>query len=172
VAATVENPTWIDDHAGRMDLAGYHTLSFNFDAALGEDHAVEAAGDYYAIAFDLAFDFGVLAEDDSLLGDDVALHVPVNAERAADRERSFQGYALIDESCPLFAAAAACGTGPLPCHENYPQECLYKFSCRRLEVNASVRVECRMAILNERAGEIIRDCRALRHARNRYGWLR
>jgi hypothetical protein len=105
VAATVKNSAGIDDHAGRMDFAGDNAFGLNLDAAFGEDDAIEAAGDDYAVAFDLAFDFSAFAKDDRLLGDDVAFDVAVNAERARKLQRAFKRHALIDEASPLFVRA-------------------------------------------------------------------
>jgi len=102
VAAAVEDSAGIDDHARRVNLSGYHAFGFNFDPTLGEDNAVEAAGYYNAIPLDLAFDLGAFTQDYGLLGDDVAFDIAVDAERAGNRERAFEGYALIDKACPLF----------------------------------------------------------------------
>src|SRR6516162_8722909 len=108
MAATVEDPAWIDDHAGRMHFPGHYAPGLNLHATLSENHSIEAAGNDHAVAFDLAFHFGAVAKDHRLLRDDVALDITIDAERAGDRQRSFQGYALIDESRPLFTACAFC----------------------------------------------------------------
>src|SRR5260221_4028094 len=104
-----------------MDFAGNHALRFNFDATFGENHAIEPPGTHDAVPFNLALDFGTFAKDDRLLRDDVPFHVPVNAERASDRERALERDALVDEPCPFFAACALwCCAGPLPRHGNPP----------------------------------------------------
>src|SRR5215471_1953161 len=102
VATPVENPAGINHHAGRVYFSSDDTFRLNLDAALGENHTIEAAGNHHAIPFDLPFDFSAVAENDGLLRNDVALHVAVNAERAADGERPFEGHALINKACPLF----------------------------------------------------------------------
>lgn len=105
MAATVKNSAGVDDHAGRVDLTGDDSLGLNLDAAFGKDDAVKSAGDDNVIAFDLAFYLGAFAEDYRLLGNNIALNVAVNAERAFDLQRPFHGDALIDETCPVFACA-------------------------------------------------------------------
>src|SRR6267154_988034 len=95
-----------------MHLTGNHALGFDLYAALCENHA---------IAFDLTFDLCAIAKDHGLFGDDASLHVAVNAERAGDRQRAFERYALVDKSCPLFTCAVLCSTGPLPCHIHSPK---------------------------------------------------
>lgn len=117
MATAVENPSRIDDKAGRMDFAGDDALGLNLHAAFGEDDAIITARNNHAVPFDLAFDFGVFAEDQRLLGDDVSLHVAVDAERASHSERALHCDALIDETCPLFAIAVAAGSRPLPSHK-------------------------------------------------------
>ena len=89
-----------------MHFAGDHALGLNFHAAFSKNNAVIAAGYHHAVAFDLAFDFGVLAEDQSLLGNNISLHIAVNAESPRDLQSAFHRYALINKSSPLFAAAA------------------------------------------------------------------
>jgi len=59
-----------------MDLAGHDTLWLNFNAALGEDDSVVSARNHDAVPFNLPFDFGVFAEDQGLLGDDVPFTFP------------------------------------------------------------------------------------------------
>src|SRR6478672_11860956 len=75
VATSIKNSAGIDDQAWRVNFSGDYTFGLDFDAPLGKNHAVVTAGNDHAIALDLTFDFRVLAENQSLLGDDVALHV-------------------------------------------------------------------------------------------------
>jgi len=107
VAASIEDSAGVDDHAGRVNFSGDYAFGLNLDSAFGKDYAVEAPGDHHAVAFDLTFDFGGIAEDYRLLGDDISFDVAVDAERSRNLKRAFQCYALIDESSPLFARAAA-----------------------------------------------------------------
>jgi hypothetical protein len=160
VAATVEDSSGIDHHAGRMNLAGDYALRFDLDASFGKDHTVKAARDHDAITFDLALDFGALSEDHRLIGDDVSLDVPIDAERPFDGQRSFERYALVDESCPLFDAVF-CGRRPLPSHEAPPKVIHYQFSAAEREVNDASAVSCRMNCLIEGAG----SCPARKRAR-------
>ena len=44
MAAAIENAARVDDHAGRMNFAGDYTLGLDFNAAFGEDDAIEATG--------------------------------------------------------------------------------------------------------------------------------
>src|SRR6266478_8416473 len=98
MAATVKDSARIDDHARGVNFAGHDALGFDLYTAFRENHAIEAAGDHHAIAFDLSFHLRAFAEDDRLLRDDVAFDVAVNAERSCNRERALERYALVDES--------------------------------------------------------------------------
>src|SRR6267378_6004906 len=122
MAPAIKDTTGINDHARRVNLSRHHTFGLNFNAALREDHAVEASGNHHTISFDLTFHLCAFAQDNCLLRNYVALHVAINAERSSDRERSFERHTLVDESCPLFAAGAIlCCAGPLPCHIHSPK---------------------------------------------------
>src|ERR1700738_3052642 len=104
-----------------MDFAGDYAFGLNLDAAFGENHAIEPPGNHHAVPFNLALHFGAFAKDDRLLGDDVPFYIAVNAERTCDGERPLERHALVDETCPLFAACALlCCAGPLPRHGNPP----------------------------------------------------
>ena len=105
MALTIEDSTRFDDQAWRVDFSRDDAFRLDFYPAFCKDHAVKAAGDHYVIPFDLAFHFSAFAEDYGLFGNDVALNVAVNAERAFDLQRPFHGDALIDETCPVFACA-------------------------------------------------------------------
>jgi hypothetical protein len=105
VATPVENSTGIDHHARRVNFSRDHALRFDLYAALRENHAVKAPGNHHAIAFDLSLDLSAFSQNNRLLGDDVALHISINAKRSLELECAFQRYALIDKSGPLFAAA-------------------------------------------------------------------
>src|SRR5580658_1725590 len=107
-----------------MDFAGYHPFSLYLDPSFSKNDSVEAAGDDYAIALNLAFNLGTFTENHCLLGDDVAAYVAVNAKRTSKLQRAFQGYTLVDKSGPLFAHAILRGTGPLPCHDYSPSATL------------------------------------------------
>src|SRR5262245_26503024 len=92
VAAAVENSSGINHHARRVHFSGDHALGLNLNAALRENHAVEATGNHYAVSFDLSFDLCAVAEHHGLLGNNVAFHVAVNTECALDRKRAFEGH--------------------------------------------------------------------------------
>src|SRR6266436_9690537 len=114
MAATVKDATRIDDHTRGVNFAGHDALGFDLHTAFRENHAIEAAGDHYAVAFDLSFHLCAFAEDDGLVRDDVAFDVAVNAERSCNRQRALESYAPVNESCPFFACAILCGAWPLP----------------------------------------------------------
>lgn len=134
MAAAVENPAWIDHHARGMHFTRNHALGFDLNAALGEDHAVEAPSNHHAIAFDLAFNPRAFAQHDGLLRNDVALHVPIDAERTLELERALESHSLVNEASPLFMVASVLGSvGPLPSHHN-PRSILY-FSLAGGQVN-------------------------------------
>ena len=102
VATAVKNSAWVDHHARGMDFARDNTFGLDFDAALGENHAVKAPGNYHSVSLDLAFNFGPFTEDHGLLRDDVALDVAVDAKRSLYLQRAFKSHALIYKSRPLF----------------------------------------------------------------------
>ena len=116
MAATVEDAPRIDDHTGRVHLAGNYTLGFDLDSAFGENNAIKAAGNYHAVPLNLALDLRSFSQDHGLLRNDIALDVAVDAERTGDGQSSFKRHTLIDKSSPLFAGAAFRCTGPLPRH--------------------------------------------------------
>ena len=116
MAAAVEDSTRIDDHAGRVNFPSHDSLGLDLHAAFCENHAIEAARDYHAVALDLSFNLSAFAKDDGLFRNDVAFHVTVDAKGPFYRQRAFEHYALVDESRPFFAGAILRTCGPLPCH--------------------------------------------------------
>ena len=106
MATPIKNPAGIDYHARRVNFSGDHALGFNLHAALGKNYTVEAPGNHHTIAFNLPLDFRAVPQNHGLFRNDVAFHISIDTERSADRKRSFEGYALIDESCPLFVRCA------------------------------------------------------------------
>src|SRR5271169_468692 len=121
VASSIKDATRIDHHARRVHFARDHALRLNLYPALREDHSVEAARDDHAVPFNLSLDLGVFSEHDGLLGNNVSLHVSVNAECPGQRQRAFERNALIDETGPLFAETVFRCAWPLPCHEDTPR---------------------------------------------------
>src|SRR5580658_10928263 len=73
VALTVEDGARLDHQAGAVNFAGDDGVRLDFYAAAGVDYSVEAAGDDHAIAVDVSFDRGVLAEDKRVVGSDGSL---------------------------------------------------------------------------------------------------
>lgn len=108
MAATIEDSSRINDHARGVNLSGNDAFGFNLNTPFGKDHTIEAAGNHYTVALDLSLDLRAFAQDDRLLRNDVSFDVAVNAERSCDGKRALKGHALIDETCPLFAACALC----------------------------------------------------------------
>lgn len=106
MAATVEDAAWIDDHARGVHFASDYALGLDLHAAPRKNYAVKASRDYDAVAFDLPFDFGAFAKDDSLFGDDISADVAVDAEGALKLKGALEGHALVNETGPLFTAAA------------------------------------------------------------------
>jgi len=53
------------------------------------------------IAFDLAFDFGAFAENESLIAEDIAFDLSLNAERARKFQRAFKAHGPIKEAGPF-----------------------------------------------------------------------
>jgi hypothetical protein len=88
-----------------MNFASDYAFCLNLDASLREYHSIEPPGDHHAVPFDLSFDFGAFAQDYRLLGNDIALHIAVDAKCPCELKRAFKGHTLIDESGPLFAHA-------------------------------------------------------------------
>jgi len=101
VAAAVENSAGLNDQTRRMNFAGDDALGLNFNSAFGENHAIEAAGDNYLIALDLAFDFGAFAEDERLIAEDVAFDLRFDAECAGKLQRTFKADSPIQKAGPF-----------------------------------------------------------------------
>src|SRR5260370_18441636 len=121
MAATVEDAARIDYHAWGVNLASDNPLGLNLNTPFGKNHTIEAAGNHYAVAFDLSLDFGAFSEDDRFLRDNVSFNVAINAERAGDCKRSFKAYSLIDETSPHFPPWAPwCCAGPALPHAKHP----------------------------------------------------
>src|SRR3974390_1293037 len=78
------------------------------------------SGNPHAVPFNLPFDLCVFAENHRLLGDDISLHVPVNAEGPSQGQRPFQRDTLINESSPFLMRSVFRCTRPLPSHEYSP----------------------------------------------------
>src|SRR6516225_9525547 len=97
-----------------MNFSGYDALWFNLNTSLGKNHSIETARDNHAIPFDLPFDFCLLSEDHRLLGDDVSLDVPVNAEHSFNRQPSFKRAPLIEEPRPLLTRSVPRRCDQLP----------------------------------------------------------
>jgi len=64
MAATVEDAARIDYHARGVNLSSNNPLGLNLNTPFGKNHTIEAAGNHYAVAFDLSLDFGAFSEDD------------------------------------------------------------------------------------------------------------
>src|SRR5260370_34833493 len=99
-----------------MHFASHHTFRFDLHAALRKNDGVQAAGDSHADSFNLALDLRAFAENDSLLGNNIALDIAVDAEGSGEGQRALEGHTLIDKSGPMFAGAVFCCAGPLPSH--------------------------------------------------------
>ncbi len=97
MAAAVENSARLDDQTRRMDFAGNDALGLNFHAAFGKNYSVEAAGDDYLVAFDLAFDFRAFAEDQRLIAENVALNLRFDAQRAGEFQGAFKADGPIEK---------------------------------------------------------------------------
>jgi hypothetical protein len=106
VATAVKDTAGINDQTGRVNFARDDTFGLNLYPAFGENNAVISAGDDHSIALDLAFHLGVLAEDQCLFGDNIALKVTIDTKRTFELQRALERHALIDKTGPLFAAAA------------------------------------------------------------------
>lgn len=106
MAATVEDAARVDHHARGVHFSSHDALGFDLHSALSKNYAVESPSNDDAIAFDLPFDFGALAQNHCLFGYDVALDVSINAEGSFKLQRAFECYALVDEASPLFTTAA------------------------------------------------------------------
>lgn len=101
MAATAENAAGFDHETRRMDFAGNHALGLNFHAAFGENYAVETSRDNYVIAFDLAFDFGTFAENESLITQDISFDLCFDAQRAGKFQSAFKADGPIEKAGPF-----------------------------------------------------------------------
>lgn len=84
-----------------MDFAGDDALGLNFNAALGENYAVKPSSNNYLISFDLTFNFGAFAQNESLITEDVAFDLGFNAERAGKLQCAFKADSPIEKSGPF-----------------------------------------------------------------------
>ena len=101
MAAAVEDAAGLDNQTWRMDFTADDALGLNFHAPLGENYSVKSARDDYLIAFDLAFDFGALAENERLVAEDVAFYLGFDAQRSRKLERAFKADSPIEKSGPF-----------------------------------------------------------------------
>ena len=118
MASSVEDSSGINDHARGMHFARDHALGFNLDATFGKNHAIEPAGDYDAIAFDLTFDSSPFTQDDGLLGNDISLDPSIYTKGSFQLKGALERHSSVDETRPLFTAAILRSSGPLPSHDN------------------------------------------------------
>ncbi len=101
VAAAVENRARFHDEAGCVDFAGDDGFGLNFHFAGGFDRAVEVAADNHVVAFNLTFDFGMLAKDQSFMGNERSLRRGINAKSAGTFQTAFELDALVEKASPL-----------------------------------------------------------------------
>ena len=80
MTSAVENTAWFDDQTRCVNLARHYALSLDLNSALGKNHPIESAGDGHVIALNLALDSGRLAENQTVLGEDVSLYLAVYTE--------------------------------------------------------------------------------------------
>lgn len=141
----VENPSWVNHHARRVDFAGDYALGLDLYASLCKNYAIKAARNHHAIAFDLSFDLGVFAKDHGLLGDNIAFYFSVDAKRAGKLKRSLERHALIYKPRPFFCGAGVRRreTGPFPGHKA-PWERPFYFIPAFAQVNVTPGPDCRM----------------------------
>src|SRR2546422_4134095 len=71
----------------RSTLFPYTTL---FRSTLGKNHPIESPGDDHVIALNLALDSGRLAENQTVLGEDVSLYLAVYTERSEEHTSELQ----------------------------------------------------------------------------------
>ena len=103
MAASIEDSPWVDNQARRVNLSSDHAFGLNLHTAPRKNHPVEVSRDNHPVSLDLPLNLCIFAQDNGLFGNDISLHVPVDAKRPRKRQRAFQRHTLIDESCPLFA---------------------------------------------------------------------
>jgi len=101
MATAVENGARFHDEAGRVDFAGDDGFGLDFDFARGFYRAVEVAADNDVVAFNLAFDFGVLAEDQGLVRNQRPLHCGIDAKGAGAFQSAIELDALVEKASPL-----------------------------------------------------------------------
>ena len=101
MAAPVEYAARFNHQAGRVDFPADDALGLNFNAALGENHAVKPSGDDYLIAFDLAFNLGAFAKNQRLIAEDIALYLGFDSQRAGKLQRAFKADSPIKETGPF-----------------------------------------------------------------------
>src|SRR5215831_7437316 len=97
VAASVENAAGVDYQTRRVNFAGDNAFGLDLHPPLGENHAVVAACDHNSISLDLAFDLGILPEDQGLLRNDITFDVTIDAERSSNLQCAFKRHTLVDK---------------------------------------------------------------------------
>ena len=104
MALAVKDAARLDHQAGRVNLAGHHALGHNLDPTLGENHAIEMAGNCDVISLDLTFYARAFAQNQAVVREDVAFYGSVQAERSGQLERAFQVNTLIEKARPVARA--------------------------------------------------------------------
>jgi hypothetical protein len=85
----------------RVNLAGRGAFFVNLHFPLGENYAVEMAGNHNVVAFDLTLHARLVAQNQNVGGDYEALQFAFDAERAGALERSFETDGFIEEPGPF-----------------------------------------------------------------------
>lgn len=101
VAAAVKDSARFHDQAWCVDFAGDDGFGLNFDFAGGFYGAVEVAADNDVVAVNLAFHFGMLAEDQGLVRNQRSLHCGIDAKGTGTFQSAIQLDALVEKASPL-----------------------------------------------------------------------
>src|SRR5262249_39973177 len=84
------NGRGVDYQTRRVNFAGDNAFGLDLHAPLGENHAVVAACDHNSISLNLAFNLGILPEDQGLLRNNITFYVTIDAERSSNLQRAFK----------------------------------------------------------------------------------
>jgi len=114
MALAIEDPAGLDDQALRVNLARGDTLVVNFHAALGIDHTVEAAGDHYVVAFDLALHACLIPQNQCLRRDQQALNFALDPKGPGAFECALKTHGFVEKTRPLGRGVGGISLSELP----------------------------------------------------------
>ena len=81
MALAVEEPSRVDEQAGSVDVAQHDAVFFDFQAFLGVNGSLHFAGNAHHSALDISFDFSLVVDHHSSVGNNITLDVGVQPDK-------------------------------------------------------------------------------------------